>query len=132
MASDLRTWSDDQGFDRIQLDAPCSATGIIRRHPDIKLLRRESDIAKLVGAQAELLVAAWRLLKPGGVLVYSTCSILPAENDEVVAGFIQQQGDAALLAIDADWGVSTSTGRQLFPIAGSHDGFFYARLEKRP
>ena len=132
VASDLVTWSDAQGFDRILLDAPCSATGIIRRHPDIKLLRRESDIAKLVGAQAELLAAAWRLLKPGGVLVYSTCSILPAENDEVVAGFIEQQGDASLLAIDADWGVSTGTGRQLFPMAGGHDGFFYARLEKRP
>lgn len=127
---DLAAWKTDLRFDRILLDAPCSATGIIRRHPDIKLLRRESDIAKLVSAQFKLLCAAWRLLEPNGVLVYSTCSILPAENEEVIDRFLKENSDAAPYPIEADWGISTGTGRQLLPDATANDGFYYARLRR--
>lgn len=130
VVADLLEWDSASTFDRILLDAPCSATGIIRRHPDIKLLRRESDIAKLVGAQLRLFHAAWQLLKTGGVLVYSTCSILPEENEQVVDRFCGDTGDAQPLPIDADWGQGTGSGRQLFPVVDGHDGFFYARLTK--
>jgi 16S rRNA (cytosine967-C5)-methyltransferase len=130
--ADLLSWKTDAKFDRILLDAPCSATGIIRRHPDIKLLRRESDIAKLVSAQTRLLQAAWRLLKEGGILVYSTCSILPAENEDVVQSFFNDSGiNAEVMPISSEWGIPTGTGRQLLPKAGAHDGFFYARIRKR-
>lgn len=129
-ATDLREFQPEERFDRILLDAPCSATGIIRRHPDIKLLRRESDIAKLAAAQTELLAAAWQLLAPQGVLVYSTCSILPAENETLIARFLDQHHDAAPWPILGEWGVGTGTGRQLFPVVDGHDGFYYARLVK--
>lgn len=128
---DLRRFQSERRFQRILLDAPCSATGIIRRHPDIKLLRRQADIAKLVAGQTELLTAAWQLLEPDGVLIYSTCSILPAENEGVLAGFLEMHPDAAPAPIKADWGADTGSGRQLLPVVDGHDGFFYARLVKR-
>ncbi|MCB1693257.1 MAG: 16S rRNA (cytosine(967)-C(5))-methyltransferase RsmB [Pseudomonadales bacterium] len=127
--ADLLTWSAPP-FDRILLDAPCSATGIIRRHPDIKLLRRQSDIDKLSNAQNGLLDAAFRLLKRGGVLVYSTCSILPAENGAVVSRFIDRHKDAIISPIEADWGIATDVGRQLLPTTDRHDGFYYARIRR--
>ncbi|MEX0942871.1 MAG: 16S rRNA (cytosine(967)-C(5))-methyltransferase RsmB [Pseudomonadales bacterium] len=131
IAGDLRKWQPGGGkFDRILLDAPCSATGIIRRHPDIKLLRRQSDIAKLVSAQTELLRAAFELLKEGGVLVYSTCSILPAENEGVISQFVAVTSAAQPEPIDFTWGLSTGIGRQLLPTTDRHDGFYYARLVK--
>ena len=124
------TWWDDELFDRILLDAPCSATGIIRRHPDIKILRQPDDIQKLSQLQSQLLKTLWSLLKPGGRLLYATCSILPRENSKIIEGFLQQQNDAKEEKIVADWGIAQTCGRQLFPQAAGHDGFFYASLIK--
>jgi len=129
-AADIDTWWDGTGFDRILLDAPCSATGVIRRHPDIKLLRRESDIAPLARIQLGLLGAMWSILKPGGRLVYATCSVFPQENHRIIQRFMKQQPDAGLIGPDVAWGRDTGAGRQLLPDPDSHDGFFYAVLEK--
>jgi 16S rRNA (cytosine967-C5)-methyltransferase len=96
-------WWDGVLFDRILLDAPCSALGVIRRHPDIKLLRRAEDIAQLQALQQEILCAAWSMLAPGGVLLYATCSILKQENELQIAQFLQQHGDAQELIIEADF-----------------------------
>lgn len=128
-ASQPDTWRDGKLFDRILLDAPCSGTGVIRRHPDIKHLRRESDIAALAVRQRELLEALWPLLAPGGILLYTTCSILPQENEQVVSNFLAQHADATVKKIDADWGIETACGRQLLP-ADNNDGFYFSRLIK--
>lgn len=130
-AEALDSWWDGKYFDRILVDAPCSATGVIRRHPDIKLLRRDSDIAALTTLQGAILDAAWQALAPGGLLLYATCSILPDENEKVIAAFVAAHEDAIHLPIDASWGESRPFGRQLFPQPGGHDGFYYARLRKR-
>jgi len=130
VASDLRDFLPDELFHRILLDAPCSATGIIRRHPDIKLLRRNSDIDKLATTQLELLSAAWELLEPGGILVYSTCSILPTENEDVMRQFCNATNDAVLMPIDAEWGYPQEYGRQLLPDLLGHDGFYYSSVAK--
>ncbi|WP_447874454.1 16S rRNA (cytosine(967)-C(5))-methyltransferase RsmB [Serratia fonticola] len=119
-------WCGDQQFDRILLDAPCSATGVIRRHPDIKWLRRDSDIAELAALQSEILEAIWPRLKPGGVMVYATCSILPQENSEQIATFLQRHGDAKLV----ETGDVQSPGKQNLPHPEDGDGFFYAKLIK--
>lgn len=129
-ASDLDNWWDGESFDRILLDAPCSATGVIRRHPDIKLLRKSEDIAKLAQLQGQLLTQLWKTLKPGGRLVYATCSVLPTENTLVIEQFLQQQSDAMHCVIDADWGLAQTCGRQLLPQIDGHDGFYYACLTK--
>ncbi|MFO8140353.1 MAG: 16S rRNA (cytosine(967)-C(5))-methyltransferase RsmB [Marinobacter sp.] len=129
-AANTGQWWDGQAFDRILLDVPCSATGVIRRHPDIKLLRRESDILPLAGIQLGLLQAMWSILKPGGRLVYATCSVFPQENHRIIQRFLKQQEQALLIQIDAAWGQNMDTGRQLLPDPHSHDGFFYAVLEK--
>lgn len=129
-AAELDKWWDGEYFDRILLDAPCSATGVIRRHPDIKLLRRESDIKALAELQLKILQQLWQTLAPNGVLVYATCSILPAENENLVKTFVEQQDDAIHLAIDASWGKPRPFGRQLFPRQNGHDGFYYARIRK--
>jgi len=130
-AADTAQWWDGQPFDRILLDAPCSASGVIRRHPDIKLLRQPADIPRLAETQRQLLAALWPTLKAGGQLLYATCSVLPEENDQVVAAFAAGQPDAELLAIDAPWGLATPCGRQLLPTTDGHDGFYYALLAKR-
>ncbi len=130
VASDLRDFVPAALFQRILLDAPCSATGIIRRHPDIKLLRRNSDIDKLAATQLELLNAAWALLAPGGILVYSTCSILPTENEDVMRQFCNATTDAVLIPIEAEWGHGQKYGRQLLPDLVGHDGFYYSRIAK--
>jgi 16S rRNA (cytosine967-C5)-methyltransferase len=129
-ASTPEQWWDGQAFDRILLDAPCSATGVIRRHPDIKLLRRAADIDQLVTLQAQILDAIWPLLKPGGMLVYATCSVLPRENAEQVSAFVEKQADAQLKTMQVQWGTAVAAGRQI--LTGSHgmDGFYYACLEK--
>ena len=127
---DLSSWWDGGLFDRILLDAPCSATGVIRRHPDIKLLRREDDLAKLQDLQRQLLTLLWQLLTPSGVLVYATCSILPEENVEVTASFIEAHPDAKEIPIGDSLGIRQEVGRQLFPTIGGHDGFYYARFIK--
>ena len=128
-ASQPDSWYDGNLFDRILLDAPCSGTGVIRRHPDIKHLRRESDIAALAIRQRELLEALWPLLATGGILLYTTCSILPQENEQVVSDFLAQHADAAVKKIEADWGMETDSGRQLLP-ADNNDGFYFSRLIK--
>lgn len=121
-------WWDGVTYDRILLDAPCTATGVIRRHPDIKLLRRASDVAQTVKQQARLLAALWPLLKPGGVMLYATCSVLKDENERQIAAFLAKTPDAREDSIDASWGEARPHGRQL--LAGPTDGFYYARLVK--
>ncbi|WP_097165024.1 16S rRNA (cytosine(967)-C(5))-methyltransferase RsmB [Enterobacter sp. CC120223-11] len=120
-------WCGEQQFDRILLDAPCSATGVIRRHPDIKWLRRDRDIAELAQLQSEILDATWRHLKPGGTLVYATCSILPEENGEQIAAFLKRTPDAML----SETGTPERPGQQNLPAADEGDGFFYATLIKQ-
>ncbi|RLT99248.1 16S rRNA (cytosine(967)-C(5))-methyltransferase RsmB [Ketobacter sp.] len=115
-------------FDRILLDAPCSATGVIRRHPDIKWLRKRADIGKLADTQQRLLQIAFALLKPGGTLLYATCSVLPQENSRVVNPFLKHQPRAVESIIEAPWGQACEAGRQLFPSRQGHDGFYYARI----
>ena len=129
-ASQPSDWWDGQPFDRILLDAPCSATGIIRRHPDIKVLRSAADIAKLAQLQGKLLDSLWPLLKPDGVLLYATCSIMPDENTRVVEAFLTRQPEAVCESLDVPWGTPQHCGRQLLPNENGHDGFYYAQLRK--
>lgn len=117
-------------FDRILVDAPCSASGVIRRHPDIKLLRRASDAASFASQQRAILAGVWPLLKPGGTLLYATCSILAAENDQQLLDFLASQQDAILETLAVEWGESTACGRQLLPSMDGPDGLYYARLTK--
>lgn len=124
------TWWDGELYDRILLDAPCSATGIVRRHPDIKVLRTPEEIDRLGQLQHQLLQSLWPLLKPGGVLLYATCSIMPKENTRVVEAFLSKQKDASCDTLSADWGMAQTCGRQLLPQVDGHDGFYYARLRK--
>lgn len=124
-------WWDGRPFDRILLDAPCSGTGVIRRHPDIRLLRRADDLPKLCAAQDRLLDAMWPLLAPAGILVYATCSILRRENAQRIEGFLERHPDARHEAIDASWGRASGPGRQILPGEETMDGFFYARLARR-
>ncbi|MEM1112880.1 MAG: 16S rRNA (cytosine(967)-C(5))-methyltransferase RsmB [Pseudomonadota bacterium] len=118
-------------FDKILVDAPCSASGVIRRHPDIKLLRRPLDITRMAAGQLALLEALWPRLKPGGRLLYVTCSILPEENSEVVDAFLSAHDDARASELSSPGAVSGS-GVQLLPTPEGPDGLFYARLEKAP
>ncbi|MGB2360003.1 MAG: 16S rRNA (cytosine(967)-C(5))-methyltransferase RsmB [Porticoccaceae bacterium] len=129
-AGDLQQWWDGQVFDRVLIDAPCSASGVIRRHPDIKILRKPADIAKLSAIQLQLVNQLWQTLNDGGILLYATCSVLPAENDQVIRQFLAENADASLLTIEADWGIKTDCGRQLFPEINGNDGFYYSRLQK--
>lgn len=122
-------WVAD-GFDRILLDAPCSATGVMRRHPDIRLLRRHADIAALAERQAELLAALWRCLRPGGKLLYATCSLMPQENAQVVMAFLAGQADAKAVPLPENFGHACEVGRQTLPGEQTMDGFYYALLEK--
>lgn len=123
-------WWDGLLYDRILLDAPCSATGVIRRHPDIKLLRRDRDIAVLADVQHKLLTGLWPLLRVGGRLLYATCSVLREENERVIARFLTAQRDAREQAILAPWGRALSCGRQILPGEADMDGFYYAVLRK--
>ena len=127
-AADPGAWWDGAAFDAILVDAPCSATGIVRRQPDVLLHRRAADIDALVALQARLLDAAWAMLRPGGVLLYATCSILAAENAGQVEAFLVRHGDAAADPLDARFGRASGGGRQRLPGEGGMDGFYYARL----
>lgn len=128
---DLDSWWDNQLFDRILVDAPCSATGVIRRHPDIKLLRNEQEIQKLVVLQGKILEALWPCLQKNGLLLYTTCSLLPEENDQQIESFLQSTDSAKYEGIAADWGVECRYGRQLLTGAREGpDGFFYSLLKK--
>jgi 16S rRNA (cytosine967-C5)-methyltransferase len=127
---DTAAWWDGQPFQRILLDAPCSATGVIRRHPDIKLTRQPDDIAALATLQGELLDALWPTLQVGGILVYATCSTLPTENTEVIAAFLARTSGARELDLAIQAGIKQPHGRQLLAQEGGHDGFYYAKLIK--
>lgn len=120
-------WCEGAKFDRILLDAPCSATGVIRRHPDIKWLRRDRDIAELATLQKQILEAVWPYLKSGGTLLYATCSVLPEENKDQISAFLDQHNDATLV----ETGDSKNPGIQNLPTVTGGDGFYYAKLIKR-
>ncbi|RJG50661.1 16S rRNA (cytosine(967)-C(5))-methyltransferase RsmB [Motilimonas pumila] len=128
-ASQPNDWWDQQLFDRILLDAPCSATGVIRRHPDIKWLRRDSDIIELSKLQQAILQANWQLLKPGGTLLYATCSVLAIENVEQIRAFLAATPDASLVPINSE-DTPEHPGWQILPGQDNMDGFYYARLRK--
>jgi 16S rRNA (cytosine967-C5)-methyltransferase len=130
-ATDPAAWWDGTAFDAILLDAPCSATGIVRRQPDVLLHRRESDLAALVALQAKLLDGLWPTLAAGGVLLHATCSILSEENSRQVRAFLERHADAALEPLDARFGRDTGFGSQRLPGENGMDGFFVARLRKR-
>ena len=130
-ATDPGAWWDGTAFDAILIDAPCSATGIVRRQPDVLLHRRAADVEASVALQARLLDALWPLLRPGGALVYATCSILHAENAAQVEAFLARTADAALEPLDARFGHDTGFGRQRLPGDAGMDGFFMARLRKQ-
>ena len=124
------TWWDGRLYDRILLDAPCSATGVIRRHPDVKRLKSPEQLPILQNTQSELLASIWPLLKQGGKLVYSTCSILRDENGRVIETFLDTHPSANTEAIRAEWGITTEYGRQLLPCLDATDGFYYAVLTR--
>lgn len=129
-ASDYQQWWSGECFDRILIDAPCSASGVIRRHPDIKSLRRETDIEPLVKLQAEILLSAWQMLEIGGELLYVTCSVFKDENQHQIAKFLSGQADAKEIKIAESWGEQCEYGRQLLPGEQDADGFYFCRLKK--
>lgn len=128
IATHLQEFEGEQ-FDRILLDVPCSATGIMRRHPEIRWLRREGDIGRLVGEQKTLLAHAWTLLKPGGILLYASCSILLEETEAVVNEFVQANEGVICDALELPAGEALECGWRI-PPGGAWDGFYYARLKK--
>jgi 16S rRNA (cytosine967-C5)-methyltransferase len=138
IAADAATpaaWWDGVPFDRILLDAPCSALGVIRRHPDIRIRKSPAEIDKLPRLQARLLAAAWGLLAPGGRLVYATCTVTRSENREVIAAFLESTADACIVPAESwgDWpglGEADGFGRQILPGEAGADGFYYAALNK--
>lgn len=130
-AADPAAWWDGDPFDAVLVDAPCSATGIVRRQPDVLLHRRPADIDALVALQARLLDAAWTTLRPGGVLLYATCSILARENAGQVEAFLARHADAGVDPLAPAFGHASGGGRQRLPGEDGMDGFFYARLVKR-
>lgn len=145
-ASDVQSWIDQveikeiEGqsaglFDKILLDAPCSATGVIRRHPDIKWLRQEEDIAQLATLQAKILYELWQYLKPNGELLYATCSVLAQENSQQIEAFLQKTADAELVDLSpllaGTEAENTQYGWQFLPSQQGGDGFFYAKLQKK-
>ncbi len=129
-ATEPDTWWDGMPYQRILLDAPCTATGVIRRHPEIKWLRTTEQVADAAALQAQLLQRLWPLLDVGGMLLYATCSVLNDENCRQIARFIANHPDARLSIIDAEWGHAVDPGRQILPGEEDMDGFYYARLRK--
>jgi len=131
-AADVAAWWDGTPFDAILLDAPCSASGIVRRHPDIRWLRRQTDITQLASTQARLLHRLWPLIKPGGRLLYCTCSVFRAEGDQQLTAFLTLHSDAKMLASPGhllpqrDHQFTAATDN----LSGDHDGFYYALFEK--
>lgn len=130
LAADATRWTATEPVDCIVLDAPCSAIGVMRRHPDIRLLRQSADIQQTVELQQQILEQMWSQLKVGGTLLYITCSILKAENEQQMQQFFAQHADAKEIKIVTDYGVEQQYGRQLLPEAGRGDGFYYCRIEK--
>ena len=129
-ATATEEWWNGEKFHKILLDAPCSATGVIRRHPEIKWLRSPEQVDAVVRTQAGLLAALWPLLETGGMLVYATCSILKRENDQQISRFLENHADAEVVAPAMECGVALACGRQILPGEAQMDGFFYARLRK--
>jgi 16S rRNA (cytosine967-C5)-methyltransferase len=132
-AAHTADWWDGQSFDGILLDAPCTASGIGRRHPDVRWLRRETDVAQLANIQAKLLKALWPLVKPGGRLLYCTCSVFKAEGETQIQTFVQHNTDALILPSTGHLTPSSATSDASLRdnVMGEHDGFYYALLEKR-
>lgn len=129
-ASKPEDWWDGQLFDRILLDVPCSALGVIRRHPDIKLLRRAEDINTLQVLQQRIMTGVWPLLAPGGIMLYATCSILKQENEQQIEAFLATNANAIEVPINADWGLVRRYGRQILTGESAMDGFYYALIRK--
>jgi 16S rRNA (cytosine967-C5)-methyltransferase len=129
-AAEPAQWWDGVLYDRILLDAPCSASGVIRRHPEIKWLRSPGQVEDAAKIQARLLQMLWPLLEAGGILLYATCSVLRVENSRQIQQFIELHPDAELLETDARWGRKLDYGRQILPGEQEMDGFFYASLRK--
>ena len=129
-ATRTEDWWDGKKFHKILLDAPCSATGVIRRHPEIKWLRSSEQVETAVQTQAALLEALWPLLEGNGILVYATCSVLQRENKLQVERFLEQHNDAVEQAPAVEWGIKAGGGRQILPGEEQMDGFFYAVLRK--
>jgi 16S rRNA (cytosine967-C5)-methyltransferase len=135
-AGNPSAWWDGEPFDRILLDAPCSALGVIRRHPDIRLRKSPSEIDKLPLLQARLLTSVWRMLAPGGRLVYATCTVTRSENRDVIAAFLAGTPDASIVPADTwpgwpGFGEPDGFGRQILPGEAGADGFYYAALLKQ-
>jgi 16S rRNA (cytosine967-C5)-methyltransferase len=131
-AGDSAAWWDGQPFDRIMIDAPCSATGVIRRRPDVRLHRRAADIDALVAQQSRILAACWETLAPGGRLLYVTCSLLRQENEGVVGAFAAGRDDLTIVPFTLPVGQAAAIGWQVLPGDGDLDGMYYALLERRP
>ncbi len=130
-ATDTQSWWDGRMFDRVLVDAPCSASGVIRRHPDIKSLRHADDLDSLTKIQQQILLQALSMLKPGGTLLYVTCSVLKRENELQIAQLMSVRKEAVEIDIDEPWGNPCVHGRQLLPGDMDGDGFYYARLKKQ-
>ena len=130
-ATDPQTWHEGALFDRILADVPCSASGVVRRHPDIKVLRRADDIDRLVKQQRKILDGLWSLLKPGGLMLYSTCSIFIQENERQIEWFVEKYDNCTVNSLNSvQWGEPEPLGRQIIPGQHNMDGFYYACLQK--
>lgn len=129
-AGDPDAWWDRATFDCVLLDAPCSASGVIRRHPDIKHLRRPGDLKALTSVQRQLLSRLWQTLAPGGHLMYATCSVFPEENDHQIDRFLSEHRDASVVGLDMPSGFPLRNGLQTLPGVHNVDGFYYALLKK--
>lgn len=130
-AADPASWAEADGYDAILADVPCSSSGVMRRHPDIGLLRREPDIMAMVEQQARILEALWGLLRPGGKMLYCTCSQFKDENENQITGFVDARSDCVVLDMQAEhWGLARSVGRQILADRDDMDGFYYALLGK--
>ncbi len=125
-------WWDGSAFDAILVDAPCTGTGVLRRHPDIKMLRRPAQVLEASRLQGAILDALWPLLRPGGRLLYATCSVLPAENEGTIEAFLERRPEACVVPVGLPFGKHLRHGLQLLPAIGGHDGFYYALLQKPP
>ncbi|MBA3661417.1 MAG: 16S rRNA (cytosine(967)-C(5))-methyltransferase RsmB [Gammaproteobacteria bacterium] len=130
-AANTKGWWDGKMFDRILLDAPCTGSGVVRRHSDMKLLKQPGDAKKLAQEQTRLLEGLWPTLAPGGILLYTTCSIFPDENQAVINSFLANHLDAIEEKIEADWGIPMPMGRQILPGMHQMDGFYFAKIKKK-
>ncbi len=124
------SWWDQQAFDRILLDVPCTGTGVMRRHPDIKLRRQAENALQFAAQQLSLLEKAWFILKPGGKLLYTTCSIFPEENHVCIKKFLAMHPQAKSIKLPSSLGIDSGYGHQRLPGIHAGDGFFYALLQK--